>query len=290
MTLRPIRPMRELAPKKLDERDLGPRPELRWVNPCALLVDAKYQRDLTERSRRLIKRIIAEFAWRKWKPPIVVEVDGGLHCINGQHGAIAAATRGIPEVPIFVVTAATLAERAESFVAHNKDQLVMSPFDIFRARLAAGDEAAQDVQNVCQRAGVTLKVVNPQVPTKIGDCASISTVHGLVKRHGVQKARAILEALVRGGARPDRGRRDRRDRGGHGDGAPGNLGRGDGARDRGALRPRRGAGQNARGLRRQAAQARPVRGLHGAARQAGRGSQCGNRMNSSGEFWRRCRA
>ena len=202
MTLRPIRAMRELVPEAMPDLDLGPSPELRWVDPASLLVDESYQRDLTDRSRRLIKNIVHEFAWRKWKPPIVVDTGDGLHCIDGQHGAIGAVTRGVPLVPVFIVTAGTLQLRADSFVAHNKDRVVMTSFDIFRARLAAGDEEALDVRNVCNRAGVTLKIINPQMPTKIGDCASVGTISGLVKRQGVQKARSILEALVKGGRAP----------------------------------------------------------------------------------------
>lgn len=201
--LRPIRPMRELAPEAMAPPDLGPRPELRWVAPTDLVIDAAYQRDLTDRSRRLIQRIIREFAWRKWKPPIVVETaEEELHCIDGQHGAIAAATRGVAQIPVFVVVAETQRDRAESFVAHNKDRLVMSPFDIFRAKLAAQDEDACDTANVCKWAGVTLRAINPLTPTNVGDCASVGTVQALVKRQGVAQAKAVLESLVKGGRAP----------------------------------------------------------------------------------------
>lgn len=200
--LRPIRPLTELGP--VDPiLGLGKKPELRWVEPTSLLVDEVYQRELTTtRSVKLIVSVINNFTWRKLKPPIVVEVDGRLHCINGQHTATAAATLGLKEIPVFVVEAGSLQERADAFVAHNRDQVELTSFHIYRAKLAAGDELALDVANVCQRAGVKLKLINNQSRVDVGDCACIAKIQRLVKRQGVSSARKVLEALVRGGRAP----------------------------------------------------------------------------------------
>lgn len=203
MKLRRINPMPELIDDGgLQDVELGQTPELRWVNPRDLLVDESYQRNLTKRSKNVVKKVVREFAWRKMKPPIVVEVEGGLHCVDGQHTAIAAATRGIPEMPVFVVGGDSVQERAESFVAHNRDRVAMTPMDIFRANCAAGDPDALDVANVCRRAGVDLKIINPTSRINIGDTAAVGTISRLVKRQGVQKARTVLEALVAGGRAP----------------------------------------------------------------------------------------
>lgn len=109
-TLRRIEPFGGILPKELPQLKLGQDPEIRWVNPASLMVDESYQRDLTERSVRLIRNIILNFAWRKYKCPIVVEVGPNkeLHCIDGQHTAIAAVTLRLPAIPIFIVEAATL--------------------------------------------------------------------------------------------------------------------------------------------------------------------------------------
>lgn len=201
-TLRSIRPMRELLVDKEPESDLGQKPELRWIAPTDILVDASYQRDLTDRSRHLIRRAALEFAWRKMKPPICVDTEDGLHCVDGQHTAIAAATRGLEAIPVFVVGGTTVQERADSFVAHNRNRIVMTSMDVFRAKCAAMDPDALDVANVCRRAGVNLKIGNQQARVDIGDCAAIGKISGLVKRQGVQKARMVLEALVQGGRAP----------------------------------------------------------------------------------------
>lgn len=200
--LRRINSMRELIDGDMPSPELGQTPELRWVSPGSLMVDEAYQRDLTKRSRSLIRKLIENFAWRKMKPPIVVDTDSGLHCVDGQHTAIAAATLRLPEIPVFVVGAATLRDRADSFVAHNRDRIIMTPMDVYRAKVASGDPDAMDVHNVCRRAGVDLKIISPNGKTMIGDTMSVGTIQRLVKRQGVIKSRMVLEALVQGGRAP----------------------------------------------------------------------------------------
>ena len=68
---------------------------MKWIAPTDLLVDATYQRDLSERSIRLIRKMIENFNWNRLKPPIVVQVGpASLHIVDGQHSAIVAATAG----------------------------------------------------------------------------------------------------------------------------------------------------------------------------------------------------
>ena len=38
-------------------------PEIRWVDPADLWVDEKYQRSLSERSVRLIRKIVTEWSY-----------------------------------------------------------------------------------------------------------------------------------------------------------------------------------------------------------------------------------
>lgn len=199
--LRRIQAMPSLIDGKVSV-DFGQRPELQWIDPASLLVDEAYQRNLSKRSLNVIKVVIKNFAWRKMKPPIVVSTEGKLHCVDGQHTAIAAATLNLVEIPVFVVGAASLAERADAFVAHNRDRVAMTPMDVFRARLAAMDADALDVESVCRRAGVSLKLINPTSKIMVGDSASVGTIQRLVKRQGVIKARMVLEALVVGGRAP----------------------------------------------------------------------------------------
>jgi hypothetical protein len=61
----------------------------------------------------MIREIVRGWDWKKFKPPVAVEVStgessAGLVVINGQHTAIAAVTRGIPRIPVLIVEAASL--------------------------------------------------------------------------------------------------------------------------------------------------------------------------------------
>jgi hypothetical protein len=200
--LRPVEPLPHPEGIGGKLRDLGKRPELRWVKPTTLLVDDNYQRDLGKRSYSLIRGMMQNFAWRKMKPPIVVEVAGGLHCVDGQHTAIAAASLGIEEIPVFIVGGETLSERADSFVAHNRDRIVMAPLDVYRAKIAAGDPDALDCARVCRLAGVRIRQIQPAGRNLVGDTGAVGTIQRLVKRRGVSKSRELLSAFVLAGRGP----------------------------------------------------------------------------------------
>lgn len=175
----------------------GRKPELKWVAPTSLLVDATYQRDLSQRSLRLIRKMVEQFAWNRMKPPVVVRVNGGLHIVDGQHTAIVAATLRIAEIPVFVVEAETVDERARAFVGHNTDRVIVSPFDIYRALLASGDPDAVEVDAVCRKAKVRIRQISPGCAIAEGDTASVGLVRKLVSRRGVMRARQVLETLVK---------------------------------------------------------------------------------------------
>lgn len=194
--LRKIEPM-PMPVNLIKSQVSGAVPVLRWIAPTALLVDETYQRDLSRKSVRLIKQMVERFAWNRMKPPVVVEVEKGLHIVDGQHTAIAAATLGIPKIPIFLVDAPSLDERARSFVGHNTDRITVSPINIWKALLASGDPDAADVDNVCKRAGVRIRTLNQSVVPAEGDTMAIGTVQKLIKRRGVIPSRRVLQALVK---------------------------------------------------------------------------------------------
>lgn len=201
-SLRPIAAL-TLPPDAPRSAEFGDKPERVWVPPTDLLVDDEYQRDLNRKSFQLIARMVAGFKWRKFKTPTCVRVGRRLHVIDGQHSAIAAATLLIPKIPVDVVDASSALERADSFVSHNRDRLGMTPFDIYRALLGAGDPHAKSIDRVCRDAGLRLiRVLNKLITPKVGDTAAIGLLGQLVRRRGVEDATRAMAALVRGGRAP----------------------------------------------------------------------------------------
>lgn len=179
-------------------------PEVRMVAPSELWVDESYQRGLSERSMRLIRKIIGEWDWTAFKPPVVVEVDGKMQVIDGQHTAIGAVTHGgIERLPVLVVKAERQELRANAFVRHNRDRIQVTPTQLHTAMVAAGDEDALTIAQVCERAGATiLKNAPPFARFKPGETMAISTISALVNRRHAAGARKVLEICVKGGAAP----------------------------------------------------------------------------------------
>jgi hypothetical protein len=175
------------------------RPTYRDVDPASLLVDERYQRNLSQhRSIALIKRIVAQWDWRAFKPPVVVEVDGGLHVIDGQHTAIAAASHpAIDSIPVQIVEGAEAANRAAAFVKHNRDRVAITAPQLHHALVAAGDEDALTIEQVCERAGArVLKFPPADGVFRPGDIMGIATLRKLVERRFAIGARRVLDICV----------------------------------------------------------------------------------------------
>jgi hypothetical protein len=194
--LRNIEAMKLPLVEKVDPKSLGPRPELKWVAPTDLLVDGAYQRDLSPASVGLIRRIAAEFAWSRVKPPVAVRVNGGYHVVDGQHTAIAAASIGLAQLPIFLVEASEVVDRARAFVSHNRNRIAITALNIHSALVAGGDPLSRTIQKVCDEIGVEM-VGAGMGRIDVGVTQSVSTVVRLFKRHGAEVARKTLSSLVR---------------------------------------------------------------------------------------------
>lgn len=178
-------------------------PLTEWMAPADLLIEAAYQRDLSPKSMDLIKRIAERWDWRRFKPPIVAWSDRGFEIIDGQHTAIGAATRGIDKIPVLVVEASDLTDRASAFVGHNQDRLAITPIQMHQAKLAAGDEDALTAQQVIDKAGATLVIsAYGARGWKPGETVAITTIDQLAQKRGAMRALQVVELLVKAGAAP----------------------------------------------------------------------------------------
>ena len=197
-TLRPIAPLD--LPLLVPGGETSGLPRFIHVPPQSLLVDESYQRNLSRHSVRLITRIVKEWSWRAFKPPVVVEADGALHVIDGQHSAIAAAMHpGIDAIPVMIIEADRRQDRADAFVRHNRDRIQVSGTQLHYALVAAGDEDAMTVQQVCDRAGARiLKYKFPAQDYAPGDTMAIVGLNALVTRRYAAGARRILDVCVQG--------------------------------------------------------------------------------------------
>lgn len=195
------RPIKPLSMPDISPNDIGTgAPTFREIEPDRLLVDEGYQRNLSERSVTLIRRIVAGWDWRAFKPPVVVEVDGTFHVVDGQHTAIAAATHpAIAKIPVMVVEGERVEDRAAAFVKHNRDRISATPTQLHYALVAAGDEDALTIEQACRRAGARVLRQPPgDQRYAVGDTLAISTVRTLCNRRGAAGARQILQTCAEG--------------------------------------------------------------------------------------------
>lgn len=181
-----------------------PAPTLEWMAPADLSIDQEYQRDLSPASVALIRRIVAEWDWRKFKPPIVAWTEEAFEVIDGQHTAIAAASHPlIDKIPVVLVEAPDQADRARAFIGQNTGHLTVTAMQKYFARVTAGDEDALTVKQVCERAGINL-LANQYggQPVGAGDSHAIGAIEGLIARRYAAGARPVLEALVKARCAP----------------------------------------------------------------------------------------
>jgi len=210
VTLRKIQPLSALSFRGITAGGADmERPRFIDLDPRQLLVDDAYQRDTSQRSIRLIRDIVRNWDWRNYKPPVVVQIyrtvasasgkyntPDGYHVIDGQHTAIAAASHPrIKLIPVMLVEAETIQDRARAFIGQNTNRLSMTELQLFKAGVAAGDEDAVTVQQICQRARVEI-VLNPHMSPKPRRTTATSTLKAMSRRRGAMVTRQILEAVA----------------------------------------------------------------------------------------------
>jgi hypothetical protein len=177
-------------------------PIFEWVDPSTLLVDEGYQRDSSERSLKLVRKIVAGWDWAKFKAPCAVMTDAGLELIDGQHTAIAAATHpDVDKIPVMIVDVDKRAERAAAFIGHNKDRVAVTAAQLHVAAIASGDPEALAIAAVCQAAGVRTLRAPPKDP-KPGETMAISAVGALVRAQGKEGAIRVLKTARDSGIAP----------------------------------------------------------------------------------------
>ena len=172
-------------------------PECRWVDPRELHVEEKYQRMLGANSTKLIRGIVRDFSWAKFKPPTCAEGEGGkLFVIDGQHTAIASASHPkVEKIPVMVVEAVTVKERAEAFIGHNRDRLNVTPMQMYYSGVAAGDPVALAMKAGMDQAGVTMKRFQPPA-WEIGDTVAAGTIKTLADKRGASAVGRVLNVLM----------------------------------------------------------------------------------------------
>lgn len=191
--------MRQLQAIALDPHAVQPGkpPRMEWLSIGLLVIDDAYQRSIERRGEINIRRIAAEFQWRKFSPVMVAPVtQGRFAIIDGQHRTTAALSLGYERVPCYIVDAKPN-EAAAIFAAVNGNTTSLSILQVFRAARSAGEEWAVEVDQVCKAAGITALSYNIAASrTKPYDTLAINVLRDHIKRQGRAHVTLALRCLV----------------------------------------------------------------------------------------------
>lgn len=188
----------EIRLYELDDQPLeiaGSVGDFGMVDISELRVDPAYQREITAAGVRNVQHIAKNFDWRQFSPIIgVLNDDGTVSIIDGQHRASAAKARGIQRVPVYFIKA-TVDQAAAAFAAINGQVTAVKAQAIFRARLASGDKIAAELQRVCDTAGVKIVPTNYSTLRK-GETASVKSLQRAFKLYGPDLLGLVLQCIT----------------------------------------------------------------------------------------------
>ena len=180
--------------------DPGEVPVLDWIKVELIDVEPLYQRPLDPAR---VENILKNFSWRSFGALVLVPQDNGRYTTpDGQHRLEAAKLHPkVSYVPAVIVKADDVHAEAGIFVEINKNRKNVNALDLFFAELTAGDDNAQTIQQVCQRAGVRIPKY-ASAGMKPGDTIAISAIQAAIGRRGAMRARQYLELLAQAGFAP----------------------------------------------------------------------------------------
>lgn len=182
--------------------DPGEVPALDWIDKTLIDIDTTYQRGL---DGQRVERIATTFAWDSFGAIVVAPANGGrFHCIDGQHRLEAARRHPkVSVVPAIVIARTGLSAEAETFVNVNGARKNVSALEMFWAEVAAENEDAETVRQVCERAGVRiLRYPGSNGKYSPRETVAIQALRALADKHGAFKARRILDVVAKADVAP----------------------------------------------------------------------------------------
>lgn len=174
------------------------RPEMAWLQVSGLMIDDNYQRPLTEKNWRAIRKIAADFDWSRFTPIMAAPIaDGSYAVIDGQHRAHAAALAGISEIPALICDV-PVDRQAACFAAINTQRTNITPFHLLKAALASGEDWALAARAAVAAGGCRLMTYNKSSHSRRpGEIYAITLIRRTIEReHGAETVSRVLRSLV----------------------------------------------------------------------------------------------
>jgi len=192
---------RQLSTDRFDtpaaELAAGPAPWLEWIEVEKLVVDDTYQRQIGKRGALNVRQIAENFDWSKFAPVIVAPIEGGQFAIvDGQHRTTAAMLHNLKKVPCQVVQA-DRAKQAAAYAAVNGNVTKTTAQQLYYARVAAGEQGALALQDVCSAADVRVARRNQVVAKmKVGETQAVGALARCLATYGKNTLITALQCIT----------------------------------------------------------------------------------------------
>lgn len=153
--------------------------EFKLIPARDIAVNRLYQRDI---HKEIINKIVREFDYHKVDPVKVSFRDGVYYAFDGQHTAIGLYTKFGQDylVPCMIYyDVCSWTDEGELFEGRNKRGFSksVSTFELWKSRLARGDEAATRIMRIAEKYGL-------KIPTK-GSCKGDGWIRALDALEGI---------------------------------------------------------------------------------------------------------
>lgn len=165
----------------------APKPEeVRYVPLSAITLDSGYQRDLnTDRVQTMVNHWDERLAGT-----LILSARGNnLYVVDGQHRLAAMRERHAAKVAAVILTGLTQMEEADLFVQYNRSRAALNEWDLFRAEVMAGHEAALTILRVFAKQHLTLTKTAPS-PTNV---QALGAIKRTFKLGGADLLNRVLE-------------------------------------------------------------------------------------------------
>lgn len=184
----------------------GLMPALQWAPLDLLDLDHSYQRAADNpASLRLIKNIARDWDWNLCLPLIAARRPGVVEffVVDGQHRLAAARLRNkmmenpdISQLPCVIVAYDGAEAEAAAFVALNEQRRPLSPLEIYRAALTAGETEALAIDKLVKAAGLSIALHGATGQMKPGEICNIPGIRRAMRRWGEGATGQALQIMA----------------------------------------------------------------------------------------------
>lgn len=155
-----------------------------------LKVDTSYQRFLSESH---IKKLVNEFDPGLIGCLIVSKRKDGYYVIDGQHRLFAIRKHNIKQVTCNVYHDLTPMQEARLFVSFNNNRKRLTPSEIFKSRLEAGDPDALEVKSIVEGCGLILGINRRLSQNTIMALTTTEQIYRQLGRAGLRRMLTLIK-------------------------------------------------------------------------------------------------